>query len=55
MSSGRRRWRENQALREDAAAGFAILRGHPATGVLTVTTLLAGVILAGVLAHVITD
>jgi len=48
-------WRENQALRQDAALGFSIFRRHLAIGLLTTATLLAAAILLFAVAHLVTD
>ena len=50
-----RKWWQDQALRHDARMMLGILRRHLAFGVLTVAVLLAGTILAAVVAHIITD
>lgn len=48
-------WRGDPGLRQDAAAILAVLRRREAIAVLTTATLLAGVILVFVMAHVVTD
>jgi hypothetical protein len=48
-------WHQEQDLREDAAAVFALLRRQRVIAALTSAMLIAGAILAVVLAHVITD
>ncbi|MHB8503582.1 MAG: hypothetical protein ACYDCG_04495 [Candidatus Acidiferrales bacterium] len=48
-------WREDQALRQDAALGLTIFRRHIAVGLFTAATLLAAVILTFALAHLVTD
>ena len=48
-------WRKSETLRQDFAESLASLRRHFAIAVLGTGTLLAGVILVGVLAHIITD
>jgi hypothetical protein len=48
-------WRKSETLRQDIAACLASLRRHFAIAVLGTGTLLAGVILAAVLLHIITD
>jgi hypothetical protein len=50
-----RKWRQDQALRHDAAMMFDFLRRHLAFGLLTAAVLLAGTILTAVAAHVFTD
>jgi len=48
-------WRTDRGLREDAAAVLAVLRRREIIAVLTTATLLAGVILVLVIAHMVTD
>ena len=48
-------WRKSETLRQDFAESLASLRRHFAIAVLGTGTLLAGVILVAVLAHIITD
>lgn len=48
-------WRRNQALRQDTFALFASLWRHLSIAILASGTLLAGLILAAVLIHIITD
>jgi hypothetical protein len=48
-------WRKDEALRQDSAMTFGILRRHFAVGLLTAAVLLAGAILAVVVVHNITD
>jgi hypothetical protein len=50
-----RKWRQDQALRHDAAIMFDNLRRHLAFGLLTVAVLLGGTILMAVAIHVVTD
>lgn len=48
-------WRGSETLRQDVSAAVASLRRHLAVAILGTGTLLAGTILAAVLAHIITD
>jgi len=48
-------WRKDQALRQDAVLGLAIVRRHFAIALLTAATLLATAILTLVVAHIVTD
>lgn len=48
-------WRGSEMLRQDTIALLASLRRHLAIAILGSGTLLAGAILAAVLAHIITD
>lgn len=48
-------WRKSETLRQDFAAVVASVRRHFAIAVLGTGTVLAGVILAAVLGHIITD
>jgi len=48
-------WRGNETLRQDVKAMVANVRRHLAIAILGSGTLLAGAILAAVLAHLITD
>ena len=48
-------WRKSETLRQDFVECLASLRRHFAIAVLGTGTLLAGVILAAVLLHIITD
>ncbi len=50
-----RSWRQDQALRHDAATTFATLRRHFAAVLLAAAVLFAGAILAVVTVHVVTD